>query len=354
MRVWIFLLFFATCACAVADQVSLKNGDRLSGTIVKADAKELVLETDFAGTVTIKWDSIAGVDSTSPLHFDLQNGRSVSGPAKTNGDSIAVETRAGELQVAKSDITAIRGETEQRAYEQSFDPPFTHNWTGGANLGFALTRGNSETKNLALGFNADRKTRNDKLALYANSVYSTNDAPGAVPKTTANAIWGGLRYDRDLTPRIFGFANADFMTDDLQSLDIRQTYGGGLGFHAIKREAMTLDLLAGVNYTREEYTAFTRNFPAGTFGEEFTMKLAGSTDLTEKAFLYPDFSDWGEYRATANVGTITKINRWFGWQFNFGDIYVTNPPFGKKNNDLLFTTGLHFTFLGKEDKCDCK
>jgi hypothetical protein len=72
MRIWIVVFFVATCASAFADQVSLKNGDRLSGTIVKADAKELVLETDFAGTVTIKWESITGVDSSSPLHLELQ------------------------------------------------------------------------------------------------------------------------------------------------------------------------------------------------------------------------------------------------------------------------------------------
>jgi putative salt-induced outer membrane protein YdiY len=350
----VIALVLGFCAVAFAEQVTLKNGDRLSGKIVKADAKELVLDTDFAGTLTIRWDAIAGVESSTPLHLELQNGRTISGPVKASEGSIAVETRAGEIQIAKAEVTAIRSEEEQRSYERSFDPPFTENWTGGANLGFALTRGNSQTKNLAIGFNADRKTRNDKLSLYANSIYSTNDAPGAIPSTTANTIWGGLRYDRDLTARWFAFANADFMTDDLQGLDIRQAYGGGLGFHAIKRETMTLDLLGGMNYTREEYTAFTRNFPAGTFGEEFMVKLRGATELTQRAFIYPDFSDAGEYRATANVGTVTKINKWFGWQLSFGDIYVTNPPLGKKDNDLVFTTGLNLTFLGKEGKCDCK
>jgi hypothetical protein len=33
----------------VADQVTLKNGDRLTGTIVKSDAKTLLIKTEFAG-----------------------------------------------------------------------------------------------------------------------------------------------------------------------------------------------------------------------------------------------------------------------------------------------------------------
>ena len=31
---------------ALADQVVLKNGDRLSGTVVKSDAKNLVIKTE--------------------------------------------------------------------------------------------------------------------------------------------------------------------------------------------------------------------------------------------------------------------------------------------------------------------
>jgi putative salt-induced outer membrane protein YdiY len=342
------------CTAAFADQISLTNGDRLTGTIVKSDGKELVIQTEAAGTVTVHWDAIDGVESSKPLHFELKNGRSVTGPVTTKEGQFEVSTRAGAIEYSKADIAAIRSEEEQRTYERSFYPSLSENWTGGANVGFALTRGNSQTKNFALGFNADRETRNDKLSLYANSVYSANDAPGAIPATTANTIFGGLRYDRDLGPRIFGFVNADYMHDELQTLDLRQTYGGGIGFHAIKSESTKLDLLAGVNYTREEYTAFTRDFPAGTFGEEFSYKFSQAMEFTQSAFYYPDFSDTGEYRATANAGLTTKVNRWLGWQFSFGDVYVTNPPLGRKNNDIIFTTGLNLTLFGKEQKCDCR
>ena len=47
---------------AAGDQITLKNGDRYSGTIVKSDAKELVLKTEFAGTVTIQWDAVTARD----------------------------------------------------------------------------------------------------------------------------------------------------------------------------------------------------------------------------------------------------------------------------------------------------
>jgi hypothetical protein len=41
-----------------ADQISLKNGDRLTGIIVSMEGKQLVLKTIDAGDISIDWNSI--------------------------------------------------------------------------------------------------------------------------------------------------------------------------------------------------------------------------------------------------------------------------------------------------------
>ena len=69
-----------------------------------------------------------------------------------------------------------------------------------------------------------------------------------------------------------------------------------------------------------------------------------NTLLTEKLYFFPNLNETGEYRGTFNFGTVTKISKWLGWQNAFGDIYVTNPPAGAKQNDILLTTGLNFSF----------
>jgi putative salt-induced outer membrane protein len=212
------------------------------------------------------------------------------------------------------------------------------------NVSFAVTRGNSATKNLALAFTADRKTLRDHLGLYTNSVYTTNDAPAAVPNITADAVQGGARYDHNFSSRVFAFGGVDFQTDALQQLDLRSVLTGGVGFQAMKRENTTLELRSGGNYTREKYDTFNRNIAGLTLGEDFATKLGASTALTQNLYFYPDLSQTGEYRATFNFGTVTKINQWLGWQNSFGDIYVTNPPVGTRQNDVLLTTGLNFSF----------
>jgi hypothetical protein len=52
MRV-VLPLIFAVCSPLFADQIVLKNGDRLTGTIEKSDDKSLVMKTEFAGEVTV-------------------------------------------------------------------------------------------------------------------------------------------------------------------------------------------------------------------------------------------------------------------------------------------------------------
>lgn len=345
-RVFLAALICVLCFSQLfADQVSLKNGDRLSGTIVKSDGKTLVLHTDYAGEVDVDWDAIAAIQSGQELHVELNDGRTVVGPVNSSNDKLQIITKSGATVDAPiASVKALRNSAEEATYEKALHPGILRDWKTGLNAGFALTRGNSQTKNLSIGFVATRQTRTDKLGLYANSVYATNDAPGATPSTTANTAGGGARYDHDLRPKLFGFTQADFFADALQGLNLRSVFGGGAGFHAIKNTDTTLDLLAGANYTRESYTTLKRNLAALTLGEELMHKLGKSTTLNEKLYFFPDLNSAGDFRGTFDFGTVTKLNKWLGWQNVFADVYVTNPPPTKRQNDIILTTGLNVSW----------
>lgn len=345
-RVLALFFVFLFRASLFADQIVLKNGDRLTGSIEKSNDKTLVIKTEFAGEVTVQWPAVKEINSTQSLHVSLSDGKTVSGTVTTSEGNLTVATASsGAITMPLTAVTKVFGEGEQAAYEKSLHPGLLEGWKGGANVGFALTRGNSETKSLAVAFTADRKTLHDHLGLYTNSVYATDDAPGTTHATTANAVQGGTRYDHDLNPRLFAYVGADFQTDALQTLDLRSVVGGGLGLHVIKSDRTTLDLLGGASYTREKYSLLpSRSFAAASVGEELSHELGMNTVLTEKLYFFPNLNDRGEYRATFNFGTVTKIGKWLGWQNAFGDIYVTNPPAGARQNDILLTTGLNFSF----------
>jgi putative salt-induced outer membrane protein YdiY len=348
VHLWAALSVFALGSTLFADQVVLKNGDRLTGTITKSDDKTLLIKTEFAGDVTVQWPAVQEVTSTQPLHVTTANGKTVAGPVTTADGSLAVATTtSGTVSIAKGDVTALRSDAEQTAYEKSLHPGLLQGWAGGANVGFALTAGNSDTRSLALAFTADRKTSHDEISLYENTVYATNNAAGASPTTTANSNQAGARYDRNFNPRWFGFVGADFQTNALQELNLRTVLGGGLGYHAIKTDKTTLDFLVGPNYTREDYDTVTNSFAALSLGEELSRKLGASTLLTQKLYFFPDLSDTGQYRMAFNFGSVTKLSKWLGWQNAFGDIYVSNPPVATpalKKNDIILTTGLNISF----------
>jgi putative salt-induced outer membrane protein len=356
------LLVTLTRGFLMADQIRLKNGDSITGTVVKSDGKTLVLHTDAAGDVTIKFDAIREIKTDNELHVRLKNGKTAVGPVTTQDEKLEIATKAeGTVEAPPSEVAVIRNDQEQAAYDKSLHPGLLHGWNGGVNVGFSLARGNSETSNLALGINAVHPTQNDKITVYLTSIDTQNQL--ATPSTVANLVTGGIRYDHNLTPRVFGFVAGDFMSNALQDLDLRGVYSGGLGYHAIKSDQTTLDLLAGVNYTHETYSngpiitpvtvpptfasyGKTNRFAALTLGEELMHKAGKSTVITEKFYLYPDLSSGyaGQYRGELDLGTVTKISKWLGWQNQAGDIYVSNPPGGTKSNDLILTTGLNFSF----------
>lgn len=354
--------FLGFASTSFADQITLKNGDRLTGTVVKSDGKTLVLHTDAADDVTIKLDAIQDIKTDADLHVTLKNGKTAVGPVTTSDDKLQIATKtAGTVEAPKEDVTLIRNDAEQQAYEKSLHPGLLHGWEDGLNVGFSVARGNSETENLSIAFNATHPTVNDKITLYVSTINTTNNLTS--PSTVAALTQGGFRYDRNLNSRLFAFGAADYMANALQFLDLRQVYSGGLGFHAIKSDATTLDFLGGVNYTHETYSngtllvpgtptappiyasyGVTNRFVALTLGEELDKKLGKSTALTQTAGFFPDLQKTGEYRFTFAAGTVTKINKWLGWQNQFGDIYVTNPPITAKKNDVVFTTGLNIAF----------
>jgi putative salt-induced outer membrane protein len=346
------------CGVMVADQITLKNGDRLTGTVVKSDGKTLVLHTELAGDITIQFAAITEIKTDQELHVATTDKKEVVGPVTSTDGKLEVATKSGgTVEVPKENVAVIRNDAEQTAYDKSLHPGLRHGWNGGANVGFSIARGNSQTENLALAFNAVHPTLNDKLTLYATSIYTKNDL--ATPSGVANLETGGIRYDRNLRPKVFVFAGADFMSNGQQFLDLRGVYGGGFGYHAVKSDTTTLDILGGANFTHETYSngplistpppvfasyGVTNRFAALTLGEELMHKLGKSTVIAEKLYFFPDLSNTGEYRGTFDFGTVTKISKWLGWQNQFSDIYVSNPPAGAKQNDLIITTGLNFSF----------
>jgi len=358
------LVLLSLCALAVrADQVTLKNGDRLSGTIIKTsdDAKTLLIKTELAGDVTIPWDAITAIVSSQPLHLTLSDGRVVVGTVSTADGKIEVATKdGGTVNTAHDAVKAIRNDAQQAELDRLQHPRLRDYWSGIFDLGLSLTEGNSSTSSLTIAAKASRVVPKNKLTLYYTEVYAKDSNQSPV-LTTANAIHGGVRDDFNLNPRVYVFGFADFDEDALQHLDLRSVLGGGPGLHVIHSKNTAFDVFGGGSFNQEYFSAYTITNPTPppvllpepsqtrhsaeiVAGESLSTKLGPRTTVSEQLSFFPNLSTTGEYRVTLDANAATKLKSWLSWQVTFSDRYLSDPPLGLKGNDLLLSTGLRLTF----------
>jgi hypothetical protein len=251
-----------------ADQVTLKNGDRISGKIVSGDGKKLQMKSEFAGDVSIQWGAITGIESSQKITLTLKDGSLLSGKVSTQDGKLVVAGEAPAPPSApapKEVITAVRNDEEQQKYDLEIGrmahPKFTYFWSGLIDTGLALTRGNSETASYTVALKAVRETPRDKLTVYGNYIFADNSSiPPTV--TTANALDVGIRGDLNIRSRSFVFALADFQTNELQHLDLRKVFGGGFGYHIFKTPDTTFDIFGGATDDRDSFGSYQLTNPA--------------------------------------------------------------------------------------------
>jgi small nuclear ribonucleoprotein (snRNP)-like protein len=375
------MLNIAVCA----DQIVLKNGDRLTGTIVELDDEDLTMKSELAGEITVGWSDVEGISSTQPVYVTLKDARMLLGTLAASNGQVGVQTQgAGTVMITRDLIRSIRSEERQEEYQIEFDrmrhPRLLDGWSGFAETGLTMTRGNSVTSTLEAGMSATRMTRRDKFGLYFTSIYGNEGTTTGQSLTTARSLRGGARYDHDIFDGIFGFGVTDFESDKFQQLNLRNVTGGGLGWHALRGESTSLDLLAGVGYDQEYFSTpvgriservsrmiepsnrragrfrdrtmrfnnptdlFTRKTAELYFGQELAHDLTRGIYLTQKLGFFPNLSESREYRIAFDSTIATKITSWLEWQVSLSDRYLSNPVPGVKKNDLLLTTGIRIAF----------
>lgn len=122
----------------LADEVVMKNGDRLSGQIVKMENRALTVKTSYAGDISVQWDQVASVRTDSVVHVILED--------KTAAHGIVETTDTGELQL-KTDTLAqpLQFSIDRVAgINPPSEPPMK--FKGRVNAGMDVKKGNTDTE----------------------------------------------------------------------------------------------------------------------------------------------------------------------------------------------------------------
>ncbi|MGE0405992.1 MAG: DUF481 domain-containing protein [Candidatus Korobacteraceae bacterium] len=330
------------------DQIELKDGDRVTGSIVKKDGKAVTVDSKNFGMVTVQWDAIASIQTDKPLTVVLKNKRTVVATLHSEEGRIRVAAVEEPQLVAAQDIVSLRNSAEQSLYEQYLDPGLLELWSITGSLNLAGTRGNADTSTLTTPVNFLRASNTSRTTAHFTSIRSTASVDG-VSSSTARAIRGGWGFSRNLTRKVLLNSFNDYEYDQFQGLDLRVVLGGGMGYEFWSGEGGRFSLLAGNNWNREAFSpvdtpSFVRNSVEAYWGNEFNFKLNSRTTLVQSFRMFNNLSNTGEYRVNFDVGSTTHLTKWLTWNASVSERFLSNPVQGRRNNDLLYTTGLGFTF----------
>ena len=123
-----------TAAQGRTDIVTLANGDRITGEVVRLDRGRLEFKTDDIGTLYLEWDNLASLVTTRLVEVTTADGLTFLGSlGQSTARSIAVASTGATAQLAMQDVTEITtiGRSFWRKLDGSFDVGFSYTRSSG-------------------------------------------------------------------------------------------------------------------------------------------------------------------------------------------------------------------------------
>jgi putative salt-induced outer membrane protein YdiY len=238
---FLILAIFAACLGAItarADEVQLKNGDRISGTIVRMENKVLTIKTPYSGDLSIKWEAVAAISTDSSVHVGLSDDTSAHGalfPAEEGRLSLKAEKVEEPWTFDIDDVEVI-------------NPPPDYRWTLRLNAGVDIEKGNTDSEEYHLDTRFFVRTERSRYTVWAelDKEYASNDL-------TEDSTFSVLKYDHFFTKKWYGWLATLIETDEFKDLNLRSVTGAGPGYQFFESPLRNLGVETGAVYVNEDF-----------------------------------------------------------------------------------------------------
>lgn len=251
------LLIFVVLAlarAALADQVTMANGDRLSGTVVRKDGEVVVLRTTYAGEVRLRLADVTAIATDQPVDLLLDDGT-------------LLRARLGEPAEGKTIAPALALIRYINPTPDEAGKGYVHE--GRVGLMATQTRGNSESERFRGEVDLILRAQAHRWTLGAERNHGRESGDTSTSNWRAQA-----RFDRFFAPKEFLYARTMLENDRYKDIHLRSQVGGGYGYQIYEDDATTLDVRGGLTYvTVRHYDAARENYPAFSWGLDFRHKL---------------------------------------------------------------------------------
>jgi hypothetical protein len=375
----------------IKEELTLKNGDRLTGQLLNSTGTEIKFKSDLAGEVTVQWDNVTELKSDrdfAVIPKDVKNSRDSAaipqGVIKIREKTIAVtpiaagkpETaatlpKAGEEASVSNkeagsnkDAAAVKEiptaqigfVVDDVSYQKEIHRRigFTSGWDGHITTGSTTIL--STQKSFLISVNSALKRSIPTVSWLDPKLRTTIDFNLSAGKTTqvgdpdtfTNVYHVGAERDEYFSRKGYYLQVTSFDHDFSQGLVLQQIYGAGVGATLVKNTKHEFDITADLHYESQQFNATANvselnlHLIGSSLTEAYSHKWAKMT-FDEKLSADIAWNNANAFSASANSSVRMPIYKQLGFSVSVIDNFLNNPQVGYDKNSLQFSTGLAFT-----------
>jgi putative salt-induced outer membrane protein YdiY len=340
---WVICLMLIVAHSASAeaprrDVVVLKNGDRITGEVKKLEHGLLYIDTPYTtDAIPVDWLHVERVQSTTLFQMEMSDGKRLVGTiekissAENPNQDFGIRNAGVETRVRASDVVDIQ--TQKRNVWRQLE--------GSVNYGFSFASGSNDP---VVNLDAATAYRSTK---FGTGVYLNLSLSGHTDSGSTNRLDISIPSAFYLSRHAFVGSFVDFLSSSEQSLDLRQTFGGGYGRYFIRTNRTQLSWLGGLAYVKEAYsTGFNPNAQnlEGLFKLDYSWFRFNTSEIGTSLQIFPGLTDFGRIRSNLTANYSVKLPHDLNWQFSLWDTYDNQPPVNAIKNEFGVSTGFGLTF----------
>jgi len=337
-RIRLVSLILATLSVAASaaktDVIVLANGNSITGEIRSLSRGKLEYSTDDMGTLSVEWDKVTSIRSTTRFQVQTAVGLWFAG-------TFPPSDRPGWMVVAGTD-DVVTLEMASVVQIDRFEKVFWQRLKGNIDFGFNLAKANESTQ---YNFDFGLKYRGQKgFSQFSFSSY-LNKQEGS-DHSTRNYLENKTGYY--FHPAWTAFGIAQFQQNEELDLAIRSLFGGGAGRRLIASNRMKWIAGAGLSAGSEKYygddepTTFNSEILLLTEWEAFRYDRP-KLDFTVGMTVYLSVSEWGRVRTDFSSKLRFELLKDFFLVFGVYD-YYDNQPSEKATSNHDYGVNISFSW----------
>jgi putative salt-induced outer membrane protein YdiY len=317
---------------AIADTVKLKNGDWLTGTVIKKETDKLVFKTKYTGEINILWSEIATLNTDKPVKVVLSD--------DSTFDARLQKRTLGRVKVVN---TGLKMSTELDLNDLSYINPSPEvskggiTWKGYADLGGAITQGNSDTSVLRFDTEGIARTKKNRLTLGGK----VNRAKSNDEQTEFNSK-GYAQVDHFLSKKWFVYGNGSLEHDRFKNISLRSNVGLGSGYQFYEQTDLNLSVEAGINYVNVDYDqAEDESYASGRWALKYDQLIFSNVRFFHQHEVLISLENSADTLVFTKTGLRVPIAENLNASTQLDIDYDNEPAVGREKADktLLFSLG---------------